>query len=129
MIKSTINLLGLVIALLVPIAHVSAEEEIYTLERLQHESWFVSEPKSVEEVEADSLNEMRKAKENRSDLPLVPFGVQNEAWLGFKKLLNDGEMLYFISAPEKDWKRLRGTSGYAIFRDGRVAYYFRTMVN
>ncbi|MEW8256266.1 MAG: hypothetical protein AB2747_18050 [Candidatus Thiodiazotropha taylori] len=106
-----------------------AEDEIYTLKRLQTEGWSISEPLLVEEIERESLAEIRKENERIKVLPLLPFGYQNEQWIGFKKHMLKGERLYYISTPESYWKKLRGTAGYAILREGKVVYFFRTKVN
>ena len=106
-----------------------ADDEAYTLKRLHAEGWSISEPLLVEEIERKSLNEIKKAIERNKNIPLLPFGLQNDRWLGFKKLMLKGERLYYISSPASDWEQLRGTAGYAIIREGKVVYYFRTMVN
>lgn len=105
------------------------EEDVYTLKRLKLEGWSISQPISVDKVEQDSLLEIRKEKNRIRELPLVPFGYQQEKWLGFKALLKENEKLYLISSPESEWNQLRGTKGYAIIRNGKVVYYFRIMVN
>lgn len=106
-----------------------AESEIYTIERLNKEGWEISAPISASEVEAKSLREMEIARKTNPDVPLVPFGYQQSKWEGFKKLLKKDEKLIFISSPKSYWKKLRGTEGYAIIRNNKVAYYFRTFVN
>jgi hypothetical protein len=106
-----------------------ADDGIYTFKRLHAEGWAISEPLLAEDIEQKSLKEIEKERKRNKDIPLLPFGFQNEQWLGFKKLMIKGERLYYISAPESDWKQLRGTAGYAIIREEKVVYYFRTMVN
>lgn len=118
-----------VFCLAASIGDVVADEDVYTMQRLIAEGWSISEPLHVEEVEKGSLIEIKKAKETIPDLPLVPFGFENDSWIGFKALTKEREAIYLISAPESDWKQLRGTQGYAIIRNEKVVYYFRTLVN
>jgi len=105
------------------------EEEVYTLQKLKSEGWSISKPITVDKVEQDSFLEIQKAKKQVHELPLVPFGYQQERWEGFKALLKENEKIYLISAPDRDWENIRGTKGYAIIRNEKVVYYFRTMVN
>ncbi len=129
MLAIKLRLLCLIILMLAPGFQAVADEKEYTLQRLENEGWSISEPQSVEEIEAESLNQLKKLGDERDGIPLVPFGFQQKSWLSFKKLIKKDEKLYYISAPESDWDQLRGTAGYAIIRDGKVIYYFRTMVN
>ncbi len=106
-----------------------AETEIFTVERLNKEGWRISAPVSVDEAEEKALRDIEIARRTNKNIPLVPFGYQQSKWEGFKKLLKKDEKLIFISSPESHWKKLRGTEGYAIIRNNKVAYYFRTFVN
>jgi len=73
---------------------------------------------SIEEVEAENMYGYD-----------VPFDPGNEEWEAFKSNIKEGDELWEWSTSQSSWDMLRGSSGYAILRNGEVISSMTTHIN
>ncbi len=73
-------------------------------------------PFTIEQVEQESLEEVKRAP--RNDVPLVPFGFSNHYWVGLKRKYKDGDELYFFLATATP--SYSQSAGYVLIRGKEV---------
>jgi hypothetical protein len=54
------------------------------------------------------------------DWTRVPFRGLEEDWLGFKKQMRAGDLIYYFTTDDIDWRLLTGAEGYVLIREGKV---------
>lgn len=54
------------------------------------------------------------------DWTRVPFRGLEEDWLGFKKQMRAGDLIYYFTTDDVDWRLLAGAEGYVLIREGKV---------
>jgi hypothetical protein len=82
----------------------------------------VKGPLSIERIEEESLRSVLVSfSENvRRDIPQIPFGFNNGAWLRFKMRLCGTDKIYYFMSEKASWAVLCGRAGYALIREGQV---------
>jgi len=102
------------------------------LDDMQKLGWDVSEAITISQIEAEAMEERREYRKQphaRQDVPMVPFGFANQAWLGFKSRVELGDEIRKISAPQVCWQNLSGWEGFVLLRDGQVVGSHMTLIN
>jgi hypothetical protein len=74
-------------------------------------------PLSVEEIERDSLEQL---KSEAPRVPQVPFGFANANWEEFKSQVKPGDEIVRVRSPPKSWESLSGWEGLVLVRDGII---------
>lgn len=124
--------LPLLICLLATSSLASAGDSASTLMELLDSGWSVSDPLTVETVEAQSLAKLRGYLDGpnaRKDIPQLPFGFLNDSWRQFKKQIQPDDNLLLLASPAESWEQLWGWRGYIIVRNGTVVDSFLTVMN
>lgn len=92
-------------------------EELLLLSDLQARGYSVSEPLSVQFLEAESLAELEN---DAPRVPRVPFGFANAAWQRLKSKVEPGDVIVRAKSPPKAWRDLAGWRGLLLVREGIV---------
>jgi hypothetical protein len=95
----------------------AADEEVVQLAELEALGYTRSDPLSIEEIERESLEEL---KSGAPRVPQVPFGFANEDWEEFKLQYQPGDTILRVRSPPKSWQSLAGWEGLILVRDGTI---------